>query len=382
MGWRHEAGPMTPTDDSPGTTPPAAPAGPAAPSTVDAGPAAPEGPVRRPTMLDVAARAGVSLKSVSRVVNAEAGVSTALAARVRRAIDELGFRPNAGASSLRRAGGKTSTVGLLLEDVDNPYSSALHRAVEDVAVPRGVMVFSASLDEDPVREHDLAMALIERRADGLILVPAGDDQGYLSAELRAGTAIVCVDRECRNLAADAVVTTNREGAADAVRHLAGAGHRRIGYLGDRHDIRTAQLRHQGYTEALEDLGLPPDPQLVVHDLRDPMLAERAALDLLTAPDPPTALFTAQNLVTIGVVRALRRLGREGEVAVVGFDDFALADLLRPAITVVAQDPTAIGRTAATVLFDRLDGDRTPPRVHLVPTTLVPRGSGEIPPPHR
>lgn len=336
--------------------------------------------VRRPTMRDVAARAGVSLKTVSRVVNAEAGVSAQLIAQVHLAIDELGFRPNAGASSLRRADGKTATVGLLLEDADNPYSSAVHRAVQDVALPHGVMVFSASHDEDPQRERQLAMALIERRADGLILVPAGDDQGYLTAELRAGTAIVCVDRQARGLAADSVVTTNRAGAAEGVLHLATWGHRRIGYLGDRPEIITAQERLEGYLDALDVLGRPPEPGLVVQGLREPGSAERAVLELFRSADPPTALFGAQNLVTIGAVRGLRRLGLEHRVAMVGFDDFPLADLLRPAITVVAQDPARIGRTAATVLFDRLAGDRTPPRVHVVPTTLIARGSGEIPPP--
>jgi LacI family transcriptional regulator len=338
------------------------------------------GGLRRPTMRDVAARAGVSLKTVSRVVNAEAGVSSVLVDKVSRAIEELEFRPNAGASSLRRADGKTATVGLLLEDVGNPFSSTLHRAVEDVAIPRGVMVFSASLDEDPDRERELTRAFIGRRADGLILAPAGDDQGYLSNELRAGTAIVCVDRECHNLPVDSVVTTNVSGAAEGVRHLAAVGHRRIAFLGDLRSIRTAQQRYQGYVEALESLDIPLDPAIVVHDLRDAAIADGAVTGLLGRPDPPTALFTAQNLVTIGAIRALRRLGREHRVAVVGFDDFPLADLLRPGITVVAQDPAAIGRTAAMVLFNRLAGDRTPPTVHVVPTTLIRRGSGEIPPP--
>ncbi len=340
----------------------------------------PGGTVRRPTMRDVAAHAGVSLKTVSRVVNAEAGVSATLVERVRRSIEELDFRPNAGASSLRRAGGKTATVGLLLEDVGNPFSSALHRAVEDVAIPRGVMVFSASLDEDPDRERELTRAFVGRRADGLILVPASDDQEYLGKELRAGTAIVCVDRECRSLPVDSVVTTNLSGAAEGVRHLASIGHRRIAYLGDRHSIRTAQQRYQGYVEALRSVGLPLDPALVVHDLRDAAIADGAASTLLTRPDPPTALFTAQNMVTIGAIRALRRLGLENDVALVGFDDFPLADLLRPGITVVAQDPTAIGRTAAGVLFSRLAGDLAPPSLHVVPTSLIRRGSGEIRPP--
>jgi LacI family transcriptional regulator len=343
-----------------------------------AGPGPPER--RRPTMRDVASRAGVSLKTVSRVVNDEPGVSPSLVSRVQRAIVELDFRPNIGASSLRRIGGKTATVGLLLEDIDNPFSSALHRAVEDVAVPRGVMVFSASLDEDPQRERELTRAFSGRRADGLIIVPASDDQSYLTGELQAGTAIVCVDRECRGLAADSVVTTNRTGAAEAVRHLGAAGHRRIAFLGDRHTILTAQRRYEGYLDGLAALKLPTDPALVVHDLTDTAIADGATTTLLTRPNPPTALFTAQNLVTIGALRALRRMGAEHRVALVGFDDFPLADLLDPGVTVVAQDPTAIGRTAASVLFSRLAGDASPPAIHVVPTTLIRRGSGEIPPP--
>jgi LacI family transcriptional regulator len=345
------------------------------------GPAAAGPDRRRPTMRDVAAQAAVSLKTVSRVVNDEPGVSAALAERVRAAIETLDFQPNAGASNLRRTGGKTATVGLLLEDVSNPYSSALHRAVEDVAIPRGVMVLSASLDEDPERERALVRAFTARRADGLILLPASTDQGYLANQLSSGMAIVCVDRACHGLPVDSVVATNSSGAAEGVRHLAAAGHRRIAYLGDRRTIRTAQERHRGYTEALASLGLPLDPALVVHDLADIAIADGATTTLLTRPDPPTALFTAQNLVTIGAIRALRRLGLEQRVALVGFDDFPLADLLRPGITVVAQDPAAIGRTAASLLFSRLAGDTSAPSVHVVPTTLVRRGSGEIPAPH-
>ncbi len=333
-------------------------------------------------MRDVAAVAGVSLKTVSRVVNGEPGVSATLGQRVREAIEELDFRPNIGASSLRRTGGRTATVGLLLEDVSNPWSSLLQRAVEDVAIPRGVMVFSASLDEDPRRERELARAFSTRRADGLIIAPASDDQSYLESEVRAGTVIVCIDREASGLAVDSVLTTNSTGSTEGVKHLIAQGHRRIGFIGDRRPIVTAQQRFDGYRAALNSAGLELDPMIVVHDLYDADVAAAALTALLERPDPPTALFSAQNLVTIGAARALRRLGREHEVALVGFDDFPLADLLTPGITVVAQDPTAIGRLAATVLFDRIAGDTGPPATHVVPTRLLPRGSGEIPPPAR
>jgi LacI family transcriptional regulator len=255
----------------------------------------------------------------------------------------------------------------------------VQRAVENEAVPRGVVVFSASLDEDPDREHALATEFGARHVDGLLLAPAGADQSYLAAELRAGTAIVCVDRKAGNLAVDSVLSTNTLGAAEAVRHLAAAGHRRIAFVGDRRTIQTAQHRFDGYRDALAGLGLSLDPALVVHDVRTAVDADGAVTTLLGRPDPPTALFTAQNLVTIGAVRALRRLGLEHAVALVGFDDFLLADLLSPGVTVVAQDPVTIGRIAAGLLFARIDGEQGPPEVRMVPTMLVRRGSGEIPP---
>lgn len=334
---------------------------------------------RRPTMRDVAAVAGVSLKTVSRVVNSEPGVSAVLGQRVRGAIEALDFRPNVGASSLRRTGGRTATVGLLLEDVSNPYSSAVQRAVEDVAIPRGVMVFSASLDEDPARERDLARAFSTRRTDGLIIAPASDDQSYLAGEIRAGTVVVCIDREARHLRTDSILATNATGSTEGVRHLVSGGHRRIAFLGDRRAIVTAQQRFDGYRDAIVGASLELDPAIIVHDLYDQQIADGAVTRLLTMPDPPTALFSAQNLVTIAAVRALRRLGLEHRVALVGFDDFPLADLVTPGITVVAQDPTAIGRLAATVLFERIAGDRQPPATHIVPTSLIRRGSGEIRP---
>jgi LacI family transcriptional regulator len=332
-------------------------------------------------MRDVAERARVSFKTVSRVVNEEGGVSPVLERRVRQAIEELDFRPNVGARILRRSDRRTASIGLLLEDVVNPFSAAVLRAVEDAATPRGVIVYSASLEEDPVRERELVKRFCSRHVDGLLLAPAGDDQSYLAPELRAGTAIVCVDREARNLPVDSVLTTNAVGAAEGVRHLVAVGHRRIAFLGDLWSIVTARQRFDGYRTALEAAGLGFDPALVVHDLRDAWAADGAVTGLLGRPDPPTALFTAQNLVTIGAVRALRRLGLEHAVALLGFDDFLLADLLLPGVTVVAQDVAKIGQLAAERLFARIGGDTGPPEIRLVPTSLVRRGSGEIAP-HR
>ena len=183
-------------------------------------------------MRDVAALAGVSLKTVSRVINQEPGVSPALAGRVAKAIEQLDFRPNLAASALRRIDGRTALIGALLEDIANPYSAAVHRAIEDVARARGVIVLAGSLDEDAERERQLALAFIARRVEGLIVVPAGSDQSYLANESRSGMAIVFVDRPPMHLDADVVVSADRSGAADGVRHLVSFGHRRIAFLGD------------------------------------------------------------------------------------------------------------------------------------------------------
>ncbi len=335
---------------------------------------------KAPTMLDVAALAGVSLKTVSRVVNQAPNVAPELVTRVLDAIRLLDYRPNLTASSLRRADRKTAAIGLLLEDVANPFSSALHRAVEDVARQRGSLVFAGSNDEDADRERELLLALVARRVDGLIAVPVADNHGGLLREQRLGRPMVVVDRLVASGDADTVTVDNRGGAQRAVRHLAAHGHRRIAFLGDLHTIWTAAERYLGYLEGLAAAGIQLDPRVVCHDIHGIEAAERATLELLSTTEPPTALFTGQNLITIGAIRALQRLGLQHQVALVGFDDILLADLLVPRVSVIAQDPAKLGRTAAELLFARLDGDRTPPRHVVVPTRLVPRGSGELPPP--
>jgi LacI family transcriptional regulator len=330
-------------------------------------------------MREVAALAGVSLKTVSRVINAEPGVSADLRARVSRAVDQLDFRPNQAASSLRRSDGRTSSIGVVLEDIANPYSAMVHRAIEDIARSHGLIVLAGSVDEDPERERRLAAAFIARRVEGMIIVPTGSDQGYLATEQRSGMAIVFVDRPPTHLDADVVLSADRDGAAIGVRHLIEHGHRRIAFLGDLTSIRTAQERFDGYTDALASVGSPIGQGLVLHDLHSSDLAMVAALGLIDGPTPPTAIFASQNLITIGVLRALRARMSEQRIAVVGFDDVPLADLLVPGVTVVAQDPARIGRIAAMTLFGRIAGDRGPAVRHVVETTLIPRGSGEIAP---
>jgi LacI family transcriptional regulator len=329
------------------------------------------------TMLDVAALAGVGLATVSRVVNGKPGVSAPTVARVQAAIERLDYRHNVNASSLRRLDRKTATIGLVLEDVANPFMSALHRAVEDCARGHGVLVFAGSCDEDSHREQELIGALRARRVDGIIVVPTGTDHSYLLPALRVGTAMVFVDRRPGFLDADTVTSDDVGAARAGVMHLGAQGHRRIAYLGASLAIGTARDRLQGYEQALKELGAEPQPAHVRPNLVTMEEAEQVAAELLRGPAPPTALLSGQNYFTIGAIKALRSLGLQHEVAVVGFDDFALADLLDPPVTVVAHDPAELGRVAAELLFRRLGGDRSPSEHVICPFSLVARGSGEI-----
>lgn len=333
----------------------------------------------RATMKDVAALAKVSLKTVSRVINNEPSVNEELVARVREAAERLRYQPNQGARTLRRSDGKSGTIAVLLADLANPFSAAMLRAIEEVALARSVSVLSGSVTEDPQRERQLCTAMMSHRVDGVIMEPSGGDHDYLRDEQRAGVPFVFIDRPANELKADFVASNSRSGSYEAVRHLISFGHRRIAYMGDLWVISTARDRRDGYRDALREAGIECDESLEIGDLNDVEKSYQAAKHLLDLPAPPSAIFTGQNLVTIGVVKALKERGLQNVVALVGFDDFPLADLLEPAITVVAQNPREIGRVAATKLFEKIDGASTSVTTEYIPTQLLIRGSGEIRP---
>lgn len=335
---------------------------------------------RAATIRDVAAIANVSIKTVSRVVNQEPGVSAELAARVQEAIRLLGYQHNTTASNLRRSNQRTWTIGLLLDDVANPFSSALHRAIEEVAHQHDTLVFAVSSDQKTAREDELIRALASRRVDGLIIVPNSTSTSGLQQIRRLRRPAVCVDRPAALAEVDSVLADNRGGARKAIHHLAAYGHRRIAFLGDHETIWTAAERYAGYVEALALEGLTLERQLVRQNLGSIAAAEQATSDLLDAALPPSALFTGQNLITIGALRALQERALQQRVALVGFDDFLLADLLAPPVSVVAQNSTAMGQAAAELLFARLDGNTMPPRQIVLATELLARGSGELPAP--
>jgi len=333
-------------------------------------------------MNDVAALAGVGMKTVSRVVNGERYVSAAMAERVDKAARELGYEINQVAGNLRRSDQRTATIGAIMAQIANPFSAEILAGIEHILSDHGYAVFSASLNDDPDREYNLYREFLRRRVDGMIITPIASDQTYLTPELERNLPVVFVDRIPHGVSADAVVGDNLGGAARATRHLIAAGHRRIAFLGDRETLWTAQQRHRGYREELERAGISYDERYVVHDVRSPEQGRAQVTRLLAQPEPPTALFAAQNLITIGALHALRDSRLTDRVAVVSFDDMPLADLLSPGLTVVTQHPFEIGVRAGERLLARLQGDRGDAQTVTVATPLISRGSGEIPNPWR
>jgi LacI family transcriptional regulator len=332
-------------------------------------------PSRRPTMKDVADRVGISVKSVSRVLNGEGGVSPGTADEIHAVAQELGYRRNHLARSLRRRD-RTETIGVVAKHASTRFFEGVIRGIDEVAAEHGALVLTATT-RTADREQSTLLALSSRRVDGLVIMPTGDDQSFLRAEQTAGLPLVFVDRPPKGIAADTVIADNIGGAHAAIAHLLTYRHRRIGLVGPQARLFTVTERLTGYRTALAEASLPTDEQLVHLGCDTPAAARSATIELLDLPEPPTAIFGLNNQCTIGVARALREASLAHDIALVGFDDFEPADLLDPPVTVVAQHVEAMGRQAARRLFSRLNGDHGPPQTTVMPTHLIQRGSGEI-----
>lgn len=330
-------------------------------------------------MRDVAERAGVSFKTVSRVVNDEGGVSVDLVVRVQQAVELLGYRRDDRARRLRQGGSRTGTIGFVLVDVANPFFSAILRGIEEVARSEDYLVFAGSSDGLEDRQNQLVEAFVARRVDGLIVVCSGPGSGSLGHEIDRGTPVVFLDLEPERLGSDLVRCDHRGGAALATRHLLEHGHRDIAFFGDDATVFSARLRLDGYRDALKEAGLEVDEGRVVHGRHTSDVWRGLITEHLSRNDPPTAVFTGQNFITIGAARALHDLELHETIAHVGFDDIELADVVRPGISVVPQHPLDLGKRAAELLFARLAGSTAPLIRDIVPASIIERGSGEIPP---
>ncbi|WP_422748258.1 LacI family DNA-binding transcriptional regulator [Mycobacterium sp. WMMD1722] len=321
------------------------------------------------TMRDVADRAGVSAKTVSRVVNNDRYVSADVRRRVERAIEDLHYVPNMLAVSFRS--GRDPAIGVAVPGVADPFFAEIIEAVEREASRRGVAVIVTGVGWEPSHEQRSIEAVLKRRVAGMIICPVGDDMSYLRP-WQERTPLVFVDREPGRLRADSVVQDDVGGGRQATAHLIAHGHRSIAFVGD--DTWTGRRRLTGWRTALDEAGLPARDDLVHLGDVDADAVTPALRRMLAAPDPPTAVFSSNARATVALVTALQT-ARRRDVGLVGFGDFPTAAALRPAVTVIHQDGDAMGRIAVDRLFARLDQPaRRMRRREVLPVSLVTRTS--------
>jgi len=328
-----------------------------------------------PTMIDVARGAGVSIATVSAFLNGTSNVSPELTQRIEAAIATIGYERNAIARSLKT--GATHTIGLTVADIRNPFFTDVVATIQNVLGRAGFAVMLCSSDEDTAKQDEQIKLLLERMVDGLIIAPAGEDEVMRRLVKSTRKPVVLIDRMIEGLGVDAVLLDNTEAVSEAVRYLTGLGHRRIGYISGTPNTTTGRDRLEGYRRALAAAGIVLDPSLI----RDGRFREadgyRAAMQLMTLPERPTALFSANNLMVIGAMRAIRDLGLTcpADISVASMDDFVWADIFGPRLTTVAQPVEAIGEQAARLLLDRLAGNAPPePKVLTLRGRLMIRNS--------
>jgi LacI family transcriptional regulator len=326
------------------------------------------------TITDVARRAGVSVSTVSHVVNGTRKVRHETASLVREAIEATGFRPNGLARSLKRA--SSESVGIVMSVISNPYFADIVCAIESECARLGLMVFLCDSQDDPEQELKVVEALHRRRVDGVILAPSPDRRRRAAAYLESnGIPFVVVDRLAGG-GVDQVGVRNKSAMQQLVAHLISHGHRRIGFVAGQNGFSTARERAEGYRAALRAAGVPFDGRLFVAGAANTRDAASSVRRFFELEEPPTALATGNNMTTIGAMHALRDLGLRApqDVALAGFDDFEWADYFEPRLTVVAQPCEEIGREAASLLIERIKRNDGPRRTIRLNARLVIRAS--------
>jgi LacI family transcriptional regulator len=329
-----------------------------------------------PTMADVARSAGVSVATVSHVLNGTRPVLPHTRQAVLDAVDELGYTPNTLARSLVTS--RTRSIGLAVSAISNPYFTEILQGVEAEALERGYSLLIADPHDDPVHERKVAQLLHERRVDGMIVAPSAEPAELLAYLGRHDVPTVLLDRVVDVPAPrlDQVCAESAAPTGELVTHLAGLGHRRIGLVAGLPGLSTSSERVAGYRAGLAAAGIPYDRTLVVHGASASAGAELATAALLSLAEPPTALVTANNAMTIGALRALRDHGLTvpDDLALCCFDDFAWADLFSPRLTAIAQPSREIGAQAVRVLLERLADPDRPARTVRLPCRFVHRTS--------
>ena len=328
-------------------------------------------------MRQVAAQAGVSAMTVSRVINESPRVSEDARGRVEAAIAELGYVPNRLARGLIRQ--KTSAIGVIVPDVANPFFTLVVRGAEEVAWRAGFHVILCNTQADLERERSYLEDMLAFQVEGLLIAPVGErSRPNLRVLKKNGVPFVLIDRTISGYDGDLVQGDSTAGAHRLVAHLTELGHRRIAMVTETAEVSTARDRVSGYRQALEDAGIEFQPELVAEaSAIDPRAAHDATLALLDLPEPPTAIFSVNNIAVVGVAEAIRERGLEipKDIALVCFDDIEHASRFHPFLTVMAQPAETFGTIAMQLLLDRLAG-RIAERRRLVvlPADMIVRQS--------
>ena len=329
-----------------------------------------------PSLVDVAQRAGVSISTVSRTINGTGKISQSTQEAIHQVMREMGYRPNRVARRLRASSGKRHLLGLIIPNIRNPFFADLARGVEDVAYVHQFAVLLCNYDEDPAKEAFYLDVMQSESVDGIILPPVSERDEAVLRVVEAGIPVVCVDRTTTGKPLDKVEVDNVRGAHEAVAHLLARGHRRIGIIAGPAQASTGRDRLLGFRNAHAAAGRSVDEKLVRYGDYKEESGRRRAEELLDLSSPPTALFVCNSLMMIGAIGAIvaRRLRIPKDVALIGFDDVPLASVFDPPLTVVRQPAYEVGRSAAELLFKRLDDPQRPAvRLELAPELII-RGS--------
>jgi len=328
------------------------------------------------TIRDVARAAGVSVATVSHVINGTRPVAPETAERVRRTMEALDYHPNAVAQSLRTR--KTHAIGAVVSDITNPFFATLVRGAEDAAIEAGYSLIVCNSDESPEKEDRYIRLLRRRQMDGLLISPVGDGSSKAVQELpQWQVPFVFIDRRAKGIEADAVLSDNFGGAYQATKHLIERGHRRIGIILGIKGATTTEERLAGYRKALDEAGVPFSDELTAYGGYRVEGGQKVTEEFLSLPEPPTAIFSTNNLMTVGVLKTLahRKIAVPKAMAVVSFDDLDLGKLFQPPLTVVRQNPYEIGKVAMEILLSRFEnGEEGNYEEIRVPVELRVRGS--------
>jgi LacI family transcriptional regulator len=319
-----------------------------------------------PTLVDVARKAGVSLKTASRVLNGAPGIAPATAKQVRAVMSRLGYRPNELARGLK--GRRSAAIGMVVPNLADPFSASAVQAVQEVARKNGHVVMLTSSGGDEALEREELETLVRRQVDGLIIAPADGRNNTVESFIAANIPVVSFDRPISNSGIDSITVTNREAVREATEHLLSHGYRRILAIGARPHLYTGSERVAGYVSTVKRARMKQETYLVEHETD--LTPEIIKGLLMSGPRKLEAILTLNGITTMMVLRALRQLGKHvgSDIALISFDDFELAEILTPSLTVVRQPAAELGRRAAELLFARMHNKNALPHQEIVLST--------------